>query len=95
MLSIASAYPAERKPVSNRLTVVPFGSVAIEILLFQKPIHNALGADSGIGIKYRPPLSDNIVITAGFNAFFPFRGFRDIYTSQTLYSLFTNVRFMF
>ena len=67
----------------------------LEILLFQKPIHNALGADSGIGVKYRPPLSDNIVITAGFNAFFPFRGFRDIYTSQTLYSLFTNVRFMF
>ena len=67
----------------------------IETLLFQNPIHNGLGADSGIGIKYRPPLSDNIVITAGFNAFFPFRGFRDIYTSQTLYSLFTNVRFQF
>ena len=67
----------------------------LELLLFQKPIHNGVGADSGIGVKYRPPLSDNIVITVGFNAFFPWAGFRDIYTSKTLYSLFTNVRFQF
>jgi hypothetical protein len=49
----------------------------------------------GIGIKYRPKLSDNITVTGGFNTFFPFQGFSDISTSKTLYSLFTNVRFQF
>jgi hypothetical protein len=48
-----------------------------------------------VGVKYRPPLTDNIIITAGFNAFFPFQGFRDILESHTLFSLFTNVRFTF
>ncbi len=67
----------------------------LEFVLFQRPIHHGVGADSGIGITYRPPLSENISITAGFNAFFPFRGFRDIYTGQTLLSLFTSVRFRF
>ncbi len=67
----------------------------LEVLLFQAPIHAGVGADMGVGIKYRPRLSDNITVTAGFNTFFPFQGFRDISTDKTLYSLFTNVRFQF
>jgi hypothetical protein len=67
----------------------------LEILLFQDNIHAGVGADMGIGIKYRPKLSDNITVTAGFNTFFPFQGFSDISTDKTLYSLFTNVRFQF
>jgi len=68
---------------------------SLEELLFQSPIHHGVGADSGLGVKYRPPLTDNIIITAGFNAFFPFQGFRDILESHTLFSVFTNVRFTF
>lgn len=67
----------------------------LELLLFQKPIDAGVGADLGIGVKYRPLLSDNISITAGFNTFFPFQGFQQISTGRTLYSLFTNVRFQF
>lgn len=67
----------------------------LELLLFQTPIHAGVGADLGVGIKYRPLLSDNISITAGFNTFFPFQGFQEISTGRTLYSLFTNVRFQF
>jgi len=67
----------------------------LELLLFQKPIHAGVGADLGIGVKYRPLLSDNISFTAGFNTFFPFQGFQEISTGRTLYSLFTNVRFQF
>jgi hypothetical protein len=67
----------------------------LELLLFQSGIHTGVGADSGIGVTYRPPLSDNITITGVFNAFFPFRGFRDIYTGQTLFSVAANVRFRF
>ncbi len=67
----------------------------IETVLFQKPIHAGVGADYGLGATYRPPLSDNIIITAGVSAFAPFQGFRDIYTGQTLFSAFANVRFRF
>jgi hypothetical protein len=67
----------------------------LELLLFQKPIHAGVGADSGIGVTYRPPLSENIVITGGVNGFQPFQGFREISTNRTLFSLFANVRFRF
>jgi hypothetical protein len=67
----------------------------LELLLFQNNIHAGVGADSGIGVSYRPPLSENIVITGVFNAFVPFQGYKDIYTGQTLFSLAANVRFRF
>jgi hypothetical protein len=67
----------------------------LELLLFQKPIHAGLGVDSGLGIKYRPPLSDNIILLAGINTFQPFRGFKDIYTGQLLLSGFVSLRFTF
>ena len=68
---------------------------SLRLLEFQNPIHHGVGADSGLGFKYRPPLTDNIIVTAGFNAFFPFQGFKDILLSHTLFSVFTNVRFTF
>jgi hypothetical protein len=67
----------------------------LELLLFQKPIHAGVGADSGVGLSYRPPLSENIVLTGGVNAFMPFQGFREISTNRTLFALFANVRFRF
>ncbi len=67
----------------------------LELLLFQKPIHAGVGADSGVGVKYRPPLSDNIILVAGFNTFQPFRGFRDIYVGRLLLSGFVSLRFTF
>ncbi len=67
----------------------------LELLLFQAPIHAGIGADSGIGVSYRPPLSENLVFTGGVNALVPFQGFRDISTNRTLLSLFLNARFRF
>jgi hypothetical protein len=67
----------------------------LELLLFQNNIHAGVGADSGIGISYRPPLSENIVITGVFNVFQPFQGFQDIYTKRTLLAVAANVRFRF
>jgi hypothetical protein len=67
----------------------------LELLLFQKPIHAGVGADSGLGLTYRPPLSENIVLTGGVNVFEPFQGFREISTNRTLLALFANVRFRF
>ena len=45
----------------------------LELLLFQSNIHAGIGADSGIGVPYRPPLSENIVITGGVDALGRFR----------------------
>ncbi len=67
----------------------------LELLLFQAPIHAGIGADSGIGVSYRPPLSENMVLTGGVNMFQPFQGFREISTNRTLLSLFLNARFRF
>lgn len=67
----------------------------LELLLFQSNIHAGIGADSGIGLSYRPPLSENMVITAGFDTLVPFQGLRDISTNRTLLAGFVNVRFKF
>ena len=78
------------------LNLVRFAKTApLEQVLFQRPIHAGVGADSGIGFTYRPKLSENISVTSGFNAFFPFQGFRDIYSGHTLFAFFTSVKFRF
>ena len=70
-------------------------SEPLEFLLFQSPIHHTIGEDFGIGVEYRPPLSENIVLTGGASALQPGQGFNDIYTSRTLFSLFGSVKFTF
>lgn len=67
----------------------------LELLLFQEPIHHTIGADSSVGVRYRPPLTENISITAGAAALIPGQGLRDIYTGKVMYSVFTNVKFQF
>jgi hypothetical protein len=67
----------------------------LELLLFQAPIRHTIGVDSSIGVRYRPPLTENISITAGAAALVPGQGFRDIYGSRTLFSVFTDFRFQF
>jgi hypothetical protein len=67
----------------------------LELLLFQSSIRHSIGEDFGIGVTYRPPLSENIVLTGGASALQPGDGFRDIYTSRTLFSLFAEAKFTF
>jgi hypothetical protein len=67
----------------------------LELILLQAPIHHGVGTDSGFGLVYRPPLSENMTITGAFNTFFPAQGFRDIFTDKTLFSVAANVRFRF
>ena len=67
----------------------------LELLLFQEPIRHTIGVDSSVGVKYRPPLTENISITAGAAALVPGAGLRNIYTSRMQFSLFSNVRFQF
>lgn len=67
----------------------------LEFLLFQSPVRHDIGEDFGVGVTYRPPLTENIILTAGASALQPGDGFKDIYTSRTLFSLFGSMKFTF
>jgi len=68
----------------------------LEALLFQSPIDKHIGVDFGGGIQYRPPLSENVVITAGASMLRLGQGLRDIYSPRRNFvSLFTNLRLQF
>lgn len=67
----------------------------LELLLFQGNIQHAIGFDYSAGIRYRPPLTENVTLTAGTAALTPGAGFRDIYGGRVLFSIFTDLRFQF
>jgi hypothetical protein len=67
----------------------------LELLLFQRPIDHSVGEDLGVGVEYRPPLTENIVLRGGAAALLPGNGFKQIYNGETRFSLFGNVRFQF
>jgi hypothetical protein len=67
----------------------------LEYILFQSPIRHTIGEDIGLGVIYRPPLSENIVLTGGASMLQPGQGFRDIYTGRTQFSIFGIAKFMF
>lgn len=67
----------------------------LEFLLFESPIRHNIGEDFGVGVTYRPPLTENIILTAGASALQPGDGFKDIYTSRMLFSLFGSMKFTF
>jgi hypothetical protein len=64
-------------------------------LLFQSPVQRGIGTDFGIGVSYRPPLTENIVLTTGVSALVPDSGLRNIYDSRVLVSAFANLRVQF
>ncbi|PWT93215.1 MAG: hypothetical protein C5B56_01070, partial [Proteobacteria bacterium] len=70
-------------------------TATLEQLLFQAPIRHSIGEDFGVGVQYRPPLTENIVLTGGASALEPGQGFRDMYTGRTLFSVFGSLRLTF
>lgn len=86
------------------LNYVHFGHTEpLEQLLFQPGIRKPIGIDYGLGVLYRPFLSENAVLAAGFSSLIPGVGFKDIYSSvcsgqgcgaktSTLYSLFLKLK---
>jgi len=68
----------------------------LEEVLFQGGIHKDLGTDLSAGLRYRPFLSNNVVIVGGVATFVPGKGFQDIYESgDPLYHAFMNVILQF
>ena len=55
----------------------------IERVLLVGEIDQRFGWDLSLGIQYRPKLTDNIILSAGFGALIPGRGFKDIYRRTT------------
>jgi hypothetical protein len=68
----------------------------IEEVLFQGDISHELGTDLSAGVRYRPFLSNNIVMVGGLAVLLPGAGFEDIYeSSDPLYHAFMNVILQF
>jgi hypothetical protein len=67
----------------------------LELLLFQSPITHSIGGDVGAGLEYRPPLSENIVITAGTSGLIPSLGFEQVFNPRSLISGFARIKFQF
>jgi hypothetical protein len=67
----------------------------LEFVLFQSPIRHNIGEDLGAGVTYRPPLTENIILTGGASILQPGQGFRDIYTGRTLFSVFGSAKLTF
>jgi Carboxypeptidase regulatory-like domain len=67
----------------------------LEFLLFQQPVRHGIGTDLGTGIEYRPPLTENMVLTAGTSYLIPARGFEQILNGKALISVFARLKFMF
>jgi hypothetical protein len=75
-------------------------------VLFQPNIRKPIGFDYGVGVLYRPLLSENWIVAAGFSSLVPGTGFRDIYSSncngqscgaesKILYSAFVKLKFVY
>ncbi|HEX2061831.1 MAG TPA: hypothetical protein VHK90_13915, partial [Thermoanaerobaculia bacterium] len=68
----------------------------IEEVLFQGDISNELGTDLSAGVRYRPFLSNNVILVGGVAMLIPGAGFEDIYeTDDPLYHAFMNVILQF
>jgi hypothetical protein len=56
----------------------------IKEAIFTQTVARDFGFDLSTGFQYRPLLTDNIIISAGFGVLLPMRGYKDIYqTSST------------
>jgi hypothetical protein len=67
----------------------------LQVVLFQNNIQKSIGVDAGFGLQYRPRASENILFTGGVGTLFPGAGFKKLYTGQTLFSGFLQMRFLF
>jgi hypothetical protein len=56
----------------------------LKTALLTDKIDREVGWDLSLGLQYRPLLTDNVIISAGFGALIPGRGFRDIYQTTTM-----------
>jgi len=56
---------------------------SLRTALLTDKIDRELGLDLSLGIQYRPFLTDNVILSAGWGVLLPGRGYRDIYRRST------------
>ena len=80
------AAEAELKPKLRAILNVNYSlfhhTEPLSEMLFQPNIRKPIGLDYGVGVLYRPFLSENWIVSAGFSSLVPGTGFRDIYSSN-------------
>jgi hypothetical protein len=54
----------------------------IKTALLTSKVDSDVGWDLSLGFQFRPLLTDNIIISTGFGAFIPGRGYHDIYNNE-------------
>ena len=94
-----AGFDAELTPrlkASTNLNVLSFVHTQVfEAVLFQSDIGRFIGTEFSMGAQYRPWLNNNVILTGGAATLIPGAGFRDIYTSQYLFSTFFEARLTF
>ncbi len=55
----------------------------IKTALLTDTVAHDVGVDLSFGVQYRPLLTDNIIISAGFGTLLPGEGYKDIYRTAT------------
>jgi len=55
---------------------------SLELLLFQDRVRHDVGWDLSLGLRWRPLLIDNVIVSVGGATFIGGSGFRDIYQTQ-------------
>ncbi|MEQ1859750.1 MAG: hypothetical protein ABMA13_07440 [Chthoniobacteraceae bacterium] len=55
----------------------------LRLALQTNKVRTELGLDLSLGLKYRPFLTEQVIVSAGFGALFPGAGYRDIYRRST------------
>ena len=56
----------------------------LERVLFQPKIRHDIGIDYSLGVRWRPFLNDNVIVTSGIAALQAGDGLRDVYTETTV-----------
>src|SRR6185295_5875014 len=67
----------------------------MEQLLMDDKISRDIGVDLSMGFQYRPFLNNNVIFNVGTAVLLPGRGFRDLFTSEVLYSTFLSMTFTY
>lgn len=95
LLLVGGGYDAQLTPhlklVANASYLLFEDTAVIERVLNQGSIGTEIGYDLSAGVLWRPLLTDNVIVKGGVAALIPGHGFRDIYESETLYSVFAEV----
>jgi len=56
---------------------------SLRTVVLQDNIRSELGWDLSVGVQWRPFLTDNIILSAGFGVLIPGSGYRDLYRRNT------------